>query len=76
MQLETLNVVQIHGVISLSRGQFVERLGVLMPPILTLSKKERKESWYDKERIFSVHFCLYMLADIMGELNKLNKKFQ
>ena len=26
--------------------------------------------------IFSVQFCLHMLADIMGELNKLNKKFQ
>ena len=76
MQLETLHVIQIHGVRWLSRGQVIERLVVLMPPILTLWKNERNDSWYDKARIFSVQFCLHMLADIMCELNKLNKKFQ
>jgi hypothetical protein len=76
MQLETLQALQIHGVRWLSRGQVIERLVVLMPPILTLWKNERKDSWYDKARIFSVQFCLHMLADVMCELNKLNKKFQ
>jgi hypothetical protein len=76
MQLETLQALQIHGVRWLSRGQVIERLVVLMPPILTLWKNERKDSWYDKARIFSVQFCLHMLADIMCELNKLNKQFQ
>ena len=76
MQLETLHALQIHGVRWLSRGQVIERLVVLMPPILTLWKSEKKDSWYDKARIFSVQFCLHMLADIMSELNKLNKKFQ
>ena len=47
-----------------------------MPPILTLWKNERKDSWYDKKTIFSVQFCLHMVEDIMCELNKLNKKFQ
>ena len=67
---------QGHKSLKDSRGQVVERLVVLMPPILTLWKKEKKNSWYDKARIFSVQFCLHMIADIMGELNKLNKKFQ
>ena len=48
-----------------------------MPTILNLWKeKKRKNSWYNKERIFSVHFFLNMLADVLMELNKLNKKFQ
>lgn len=76
MQLETLLALQIHGVRWLSRGQVIEILVLLMPPILTLWKNERKESWYDKTRIFLVQFCLHMLADIMCEINKLNKQFQ
>ena len=54
----------------------VERLVRLMPAILSLWKRERKNSWYDKARIFSVQFCLNMLADVLNELNNLNKKFQ
>ena len=76
MQLETLHSLQIHGVRWLSRGQVIERLVVLMPPILTLWKNERNDSWYYKAKIFSVQFCLHMLADIMCKLNKLDKKFQ
>lgn len=76
MQLETLQALQIHGVKWLSRGQVIQRLIVLMPPILSLWKNEKMDSWYDKARIFSIQFCLHMLADILCELNKLNKKFQ
>ena len=54
----------------------VERLVTLMPAILSLWKRERKNSWYDKAIIFSVQFCLNMLADVLNELNNLNKKFQ
>lgn len=76
VQLETLLALQIHGVRWLSRGKVIEKLVVFMPPILTLWKNERKDSWYDKARIFSVQFCLHMVANIMCELNKLNKNFQ
>lgn len=76
MQLETFQALQIHGVRWLSRGQVIERIVVFMPSILRLWKNERKDSWYDKARIFLVKFCLHMLADIMCELNKLSKQFQ
>jgi hypothetical protein len=76
MELESLQVLQIHGIRWLSRGQVVERLVTLMPAILSLWKKERKNSWYHKARIFSVQFCLNMLVDVLMELNNLNKKFQ
>lgn len=36
----------------------------------------KRESCYDKARIYLVIFCLHMLADIMLILNKLNIKFQ
>jgi hypothetical protein len=54
----------------------VERLDTLMPFILILWKKERKNSWYHKAMIFSVQFCLNMLDDVLMDLNNLNKKFQ
>ena len=37
---------------------------------------KKNSSWYDKTRIYSIEFCLHMLADVLGELNKLNKTFQ
>lgn len=61
MQLETFQALQIHGDRWLSRGQVIDRLVVLMPPILTLWKNERKDSWYDKARIFSVNFVYICL---------------
>ena len=64
------------GVRWLSRGQFIERLLVLMPPILKLWKNEKKYPLYDKEMIFSVQFFLHMHENIMCELNKLNMNFQ
>ena len=76
MELESLQVSQIHGIRWLSRGEVVERLVTLMPAILSLWKKEKKNSWYNKARIFSVQICLNMIVDVLMELNKLNKKFQ
>ena len=66
----------MHGVRWLSRGQFIERILVLMPPILKLWKTEKKYPLYDKEMIFSVQFFLHMHENIMCELNKWNKNFQ
>ncbi|XP_057858696.1 uncharacterized protein LOC131067628 [Cryptomeria japonica] len=76
MQLETLQSLQIHGAGWLSRGQVIERLIALMPSILTLWKMEKMDLWYDKATIFSIQFCLHMLADVMRELTKLKEKFQ
>jgi len=77
MQIDVLDVLQIHTMRWLSRGEVIIRLVKLMPAILTLWKNERKtSSWYDKTRIYSIQFCLHMLADVLGELNKLNKTFQ
>ena len=61
----------------LSRGEVIIRLLKLMPTILTLWKNDRKTlPWYDKARIYSIQFFLHILADVLGELNKLNKNFQ
>jgi hypothetical protein len=77
MQIDVLDVLQIHSVRWLSRGEVIIRLVKLMPAILTLWKNEKKtSSWYDKTRIYSIQFCFHMLADVLGELNKLNKTFQ
>ena len=47
-----------------------------MPAILSMWKKERKNSWYHKARIFSVQFYLNRLAYVLIELNKINKNIQ
>lgn len=61
----------------LSRGEVIIRLVKLMPTILTLWKNEKKtSSRYDKARIYSIQYCLHMLVDVLGELNKLNMTFQ
>jgi hypothetical protein len=79
MQIDVLDVLQIHSVRWLSRGEVIIRLVKLMPTILTLWKNEKKKktsSWYDKTQIYSIQFCFHMLADVLGELNKLNVTFQ
>ena len=55
MQIDVLDVLQIHSVTWLSRGEVIIRLVKLMPAILTLWKNDRKTlSWYDKARIYSI----------------------
>ncbi|XP_059070451.1 uncharacterized protein LOC131860102 [Cryptomeria japonica] len=77
MEIDVLNVLQIHTTKWLSRGEVIIRLVKLMPAILTLWKKDKKcSTLYEKTRIYSIQFCLHMLADVLGELNKLNKIFQ
>ena len=69
MELKSLQVLQIHGIRWLYRGQVVERLVTLIPVILSLWKKERNNSWYHKVNNFSVHFCLNMRVDVLMEFN-------
>jgi len=63
MQLETLQALQIHGVRWLSRGQVIERLVVLMPPILTLWKNEKKTHGMIKQEYFQYNF-VYICLEI------------
>ena len=77
MQIDILSVLQIHAIRWLSRGEVIIRLVKLIATILKLWKKDKKcSSLYEKARIYSIQFCLHMLADVLGELNKLNKVFQ
>jgi len=54
----------------------VERLVTLILVILSLRKKQRKNSWYHKAKIFSIQFCLNMFFDVFMELNNIKKNFQ
>lgn len=55
MQIDVLDVLQIHSVRWLLRGEVIIRLVKLMPVVLTLWKNEKKtSSWYDKARIYSI----------------------
>lgn len=38
--------------------------------------KKKTSSWYDKAQIYSIQYCLDMIFDMIGELNKLNMTFQ
>eukprot|EP01018_Ginkgo_biloba_P030781 Gb_34347 [translate_table: standard] len=44
MELESLQVLQIHGIRWLSRGQVIERLVAIIPAILSLWKRQTKGS--------------------------------
>ncbi|MCO5597856.1 hypothetical protein L7F22_051941 [Adiantum nelumboides] len=76
MKIDAHRVLQIHGIRWLSRGQVMQRLVELMPGVLSLWKQEKFTQWYNKARIFSVQFCLHMLADVLGILNDLSLEMQ
>ncbi|KAH7331895.1 hypothetical protein KP509_20G056100 [Ceratopteris richardii] len=75
MNLQALEVLQIHDVRWLSRGKVMERLVVLMPTILTFWKIDAT-CWYEKLRIFKVLFLIHFIAHVLHELNELNCHFQ
>ncbi|BBN17305.1 hypothetical protein MPTK1_7g13480 [Marchantia polymorpha subsp. ruderalis] len=70
-----VEVVQIHRIRWLSRAQVVEKLVQVMPIILERWQVEEVE-WYAIATSFQLQFCLNLLADVLCDLNKLNKKFQ
>lgn len=72
---EPLVLLRFHAVRWLSRGQVMERILYVMPAILEAFKKE-EPIWYLKMTSFQFQFLLYLLVDVLCELNKLNKKFQ
>ncbi|KAH7332329.1 hypothetical protein KP509_20G082300 [Ceratopteris richardii] len=75
MNLQVLEVLQIHDVRWLTRGNVMVRLVKLLPAILTFWKCQAP-MWYEKLCIFKVLFCIHLLADVLLELDGLNKIFQ
>jgi hypothetical protein len=72
---ETRVVLQIHSVRWMSHGLVMERFIFCMPAILE-ALEEQEPNWYQNITSLQFQFFVHLLADILIELNKLNKKFQ
>ncbi|KAG0593808.1 hypothetical protein M758_UG021100 [Ceratodon purpureus] len=72
---ETRVVLQIHSVPWLSRGMVMERMVFCMPAILE-SWQAEELVWYTNITSLHFQFFIHLLADVLLELNKLNRKFQ
>ncbi|KAH7442475.1 hypothetical protein KP509_03G090600 [Ceratopteris richardii] len=75
MNLQVLEVLQIHEMRWLARGNMMVCLVKLLPAILTFWKS-KAPMWYEKLCIFKVLFCIHLLANVLLELDGLNKNFQ
>lgn len=75
MNLQALEVLQIHDVRWLARGNVMIRLTKLMPAILSIWQ-EGAPDWYAKLKTYKVLFCIHMLADVLHDMNMLSKQFQ
>ncbi|MCO5563831.1 hypothetical protein L7F22_017480 [Adiantum nelumboides] len=75
MNIQVLEVLQIHDVRWLARGNVMKRLTKLMPGILSFWKTGAR-AWNDKLRMYKVLFSIYMLPDILHDMDMLNKVFQ
>ncbi|KAH7285942.1 hypothetical protein KP509_33G052100 [Ceratopteris richardii] len=75
MNIQILEVLQICDVRWLARGNIMVRLIKLLPAILTFWQ-ENAHAWYEKLRVFNLLFAIHMLADVLYELDGLNKIFQ
>ncbi|MCO5594072.1 hypothetical protein L7F22_048093 [Adiantum nelumboides] len=73
--LRPLEVLRIHTVRWLSRGKVMQRLVNMMPALLS-DFKEHDALLYKVATTFQVQFFIQILADILFEMNVLNKKFQ
>ncbi|MCO5614863.1 hypothetical protein L7F22_069148 [Adiantum nelumboides] len=74
-QLSVHELLRMHDVRWLSRGQATKRLVALMPALLHLWMREKCDL-YAYFTSFKVQFFLHLLADVLHYLNNLNKKFQ
>ena len=74
-QIDRLQVLQIHQIRWLSRGQVMSRLVKIMPALLQEWKHDDRKM-YEMATIFQVQFCIHLLADVLTELNKLSQRFQ
>ncbi|CAI7844165.1 unnamed protein product, partial [Closterium sp. NIES-53] len=71
----SLEVQGIHSVRWLSRGDAVHRLVAVLPAVIVLLK-ELNSKMYKLASSYRFHFFLYFLADVLEQLNILNKTFQ
>ncbi|CAI7817941.1 unnamed protein product [Closterium sp. NIES-54] len=71
----SLELQGIHSVRWLSRGDAVHRLVVVLPAVIVLLK-ELNSKMYKLASSYRFHFFLYFLADVVEQLNILNKTFQ
>ncbi|CAI5508324.1 unnamed protein product [Closterium sp. Naga37s-1] len=71
----SLEVQGIHSVRWLSRGDAVRRLVAVLPAVIVLLK-ELNSKMYKLASSYRFHFFLYFLADVLEQLNILNKTFQ
>ena len=77
MEIGRLKVLHIHNVWWLSMGQVMERMASIMPAILSVfGGPGGCGELYHEFRCFSILFFIHLLADVLGELNTLNKIFQ
>ncbi|CAI5501958.1 unnamed protein product [Closterium sp. Naga37s-1] len=70
-----LELQGIHQVRWLSRGDAVLRLVTVFPAIIVMLY-EWDETLYELATSYRFHFLLYFLADVLEQLNILNKSFQ
>ncbi|CAI5496123.1 unnamed protein product [Closterium sp. Naga37s-1] len=71
----SLKVQGIHSVWWLSWGDAVRRLVAVLPAVIVLLK-ELNSKMYALASSYRFHFFLYFLADVLEQLNILNKTFQ
>ncbi|CAI7760242.1 unnamed protein product [Closterium sp. NIES-54] len=71
----SLEVRGIHSVWWLSRGDAVHRLVTVLPAVIVLLK-ELNSKMYKLASSCRFNFFLYFLADVLEQLNILNKTFQ
>ncbi|MCO5613245.1 hypothetical protein L7F22_067521 [Adiantum nelumboides] len=73
--LKPLEVLRIHSVRWLSRGKVMKRLVTMMPALLH-DFKENDVNLYTIASTFQVQFLVHFMADVLVEMNGINKKFQ
>ncbi|CAI5532435.1 unnamed protein product [Closterium sp. Naga37s-1] len=70
-----LEVLGIHSVRWLSRGDAVKRLCKVLGAAIVLFH-EKEHDLYETVTSYKFQFCLFFLANILGDLNDLNRSFQ
>ncbi|KAI5073772.1 hypothetical protein GOP47_0011785 [Adiantum capillus-veneris] len=73
--LKPLEVLRIHSVRWLLRGKVMKRLVTMMPALLH-DFKENDVNFYKIASTFQVQFLIHFMADVLVEMNGINKKFQ
>ena len=76
MEIGRLKVLDVHNIQWLFMGQVMERMTSIMPAILSVfGGPGGCGELYHEFRFFSVLFFIHLLADVLRELNTLDKIF-